>query len=37
MTALSGVPRKEILDILRKNTVNGVLYVPKEYGMFIVR
>ena len=35
MTSLNAVPRQEIRDILLKNTVNGVLNVPKEYGMFI--
>lgn len=35
MTSLNHVPRQIIKDILKKNTTNGVLNVPKEYGMFI--
>lgn len=35
MTPLSCVPREEIKAILMNNTVNGILNVPKEYGMFI--
>ena len=37
MTALSAVPRQEIKSILARHTVNGVLHVPKEYGMFIAK
>lgn len=35
MTSLNHVPRQIIKNILKKNTTNGVLNVPKEYGMFI--
>lgn len=35
MTSLSRVPKQEIKNILMKNTIDGVLNVPKEYGMFI--
>ena len=36
MTSLrDSVPEQVIKDILMKNTIDGVLNVPKEYGMFI--
>lgn len=35
MTSLSGVPREEIREVLSRNMRDGVLSVPKEYGMFI--
>jgi ubiquinone/menaquinone biosynthesis C-methylase UbiE len=35
MSALGNIAKKEIKQILIQNTVNGVLNVPKEYGMFI--
>lgn len=35
MTSLTNVPKNTIKDILTNNLVNGVLNVPKEYGMFI--
>ena len=35
MTTLSNMPRDEIKEVLFKETKNGVLKVPKEYGMFI--
>ncbi len=35
MTSLNGVPKQVINDILTENTIDGVLNVPKEYGMFI--
>ncbi|HBA62358.1 MAG TPA: class I SAM-dependent methyltransferase, partial [Lachnospiraceae bacterium] len=35
MTSLNSVPKQAIKDILIKNTTDGVLNVPKEYGMFI--
>ncbi|MBQ5312132.1 MAG: methyltransferase domain-containing protein [Oscillospiraceae bacterium] len=37
MTTLDSVPRQAVYDILHKHTTNGVLYVPKEYGMFIAQ
>ena len=35
MTSLNSVPKQTIKDILNKNTTDGILNVPKEYGMFI--
>lgn len=35
MTSLSSIPKQEIKDILTSHTINGILNVPKEYGMFI--
>ncbi len=35
MASLNGVPKQVINDILTENTIDGVLNVPKEYGMFI--
>ena len=35
MTSLKNVPKQVIKDILAENTTNGILNVPKEYGMFI--
>ncbi len=35
MTSLNTVPKQVINDILTENTIDGVLNVPKEYGMFI--
>ena len=35
MTSLSSVPKQVIKDILMTNTTNGILNIPKEYGMFI--
>ena len=37
MTSLSSVPKDEIREVLTKYVVNGVLTVPKEYGMFCCR
>ena len=37
MTTLSAVPKKEIRGVLTKHMNNGVLEVPKEYGMFCCR
>lgn len=37
LTNLEKVPRDILLDVLNSKTENGVLYVPKEYGMFICR
>jgi len=31
------VPKEEIREVLGKFVVNGVLNVPKEYGMFCCR
>ena len=35
MTALNDVPREDVKAILSQNVIDGVLIVPKEYGMFI--
>jgi len=35
MTSLYSVPKQVIKDILMNNTTNGILNVPKEYGMFV--
>lgn len=35
MTALTDVPKDVIKEVLTQNTTNGVLNVPKEYGMFV--
>ncbi|MBO4639944.1 MAG: class I SAM-dependent methyltransferase [Treponema sp.] len=37
MTTLSTIPKIEICDILAKQMEDGVLVVPKEYGMFCCR
>ena len=36
MTSLNNVPKQKIKDILVQHMFNGILNVPKEYGMFIV-
>ena len=35
MSKLQELPREILLSVLSKHTQNGILYVPKEYGMFI--
>lgn len=35
MTELSAGSREEIREILLKNMTNGVLNIPKEYGIFV--
>lgn len=37
MSALSQVSRNQVEEVLLKHTKNGVLNIPKEYGMFISR
>ena len=37
MSGLSNISRDVIKRVLEQNTVNGVLSVPKEYGMFICK
>ncbi len=37
MSALADLPEQELLAILEKHTKNGILTVPKEYGMFLAR
>ena len=34
MSGLREVPRETLVEVLRENMVDGVLRVPKEYGMF---
>ena len=36
MTSITGIPKQAKKDILTAHTTNGILNVPKEYGMFIV-
>lgn len=35
MTALSTVPKADIRQLLQSHTEDGILHVPKEYGMFL--
>ena len=35
MSGLKQIPREKILEVLQAHTVNGILRVPKEYGMFV--
>ena len=35
MTSITGIPKQAIKDILIAHSANGILNVPKEYGMFI--
>lgn len=35
LTNLENVPREQILSALESRKENGILYIPKEYGMFI--
>ena len=37
MTTLGSVPKEEIREVLAKHMKNGILRVPKEYGMFCCR
>ncbi len=37
MTDLQKLPRSVVKSVLEKNMRDGILYVPKEYGMFIAR
>ena len=37
MTALRDIPRDRLVSVLEANMSDGVLTVPKEYGMFIAR
>lgn len=37
LTNIDTVPRTVLLSLLESQTDNGILYVPKEYGMFICR
>ena len=37
MTDLQMIPRTEIRAVLEKNMHDGILHVPKEYGLFIAR
>ena len=37
LTNMDKVPRKTLLDALKSRVENGILYVPKEYGLFICR
>lgn len=35
MTSITSIPKQTIKDILIAHSANGILNVPKEYGMFI--
>lgn len=35
LTNTHKIPREELLEKLEERTQNGILYVPKEYGMFV--
>ena len=35
LTNIANIPRTILLSALESRTDNGILYVPKEYGMFI--
>lgn len=37
MTTLNQVPKERVKDILVHNMVDGILNIPKEYGMFICK
>ena len=37
MTDLRRIPREKVRRVLENNMSNGILYVPKEYGMFIAK
>lgn len=37
MTVLSTVPKADICQLLQAHMVDGVLHVPKEYGIFLAR
>lgn len=37
MTTLNQVPKDKVKEILLRNMVDGVLNVPKEYGMFVCK
>ena len=37
MSGLRKLSRDEVLEVLKRNMRNGVLHIPKEYGMFIAR
>ena len=37
MSELKKLSRDEIRPVLEANMRNGILHVPKEYGMFIAR
>ena len=37
MTDIQGLPREDVKRVLESHMVNGVLNIPKEYGVFISR
>lgn len=37
LTGLEGVERKTLIEAFLRRADNGILYVPKEYGMFICK
>lgn len=37
ITSIAELKRKDLKEILERKMVNGILNIPKEYGMFICR
>ena len=37
MTNLQMIPKNEVRAVLESNMQDGVLYVPKEYGLFVAK
>lgn len=37
MTNLQMIPKNEVRVVLESNMQDGVLYVPKEYGLFVAK
>ena len=37
LTNMGSVPREVLMQAMENRVENGILYVPKEYGMFICR
>ena len=35
MANLTRLPRNVIHDVLENKKIDGIIYIPKEYGMFI--
>ena len=37
MSALKSIPREEMISVMKAHMKDGVLSVPKEYGLFVSR
>ncbi|MBQ8161538.1 MAG: class I SAM-dependent methyltransferase [Clostridia bacterium] len=37
MSSLRALPRETVLEVLKRAQVDGVLHVPKEYGLFLAK